>query len=666
VPGSMVLMADGKWKPIEEIKIGEFVASRNKKNQLVRKKVTLEHDNGVHDVYKIRISNGMSVTCTSNHPLLALETLEIGTGVRKVWKSIEEGLSAGTKVVVLEKESKYFSDETIKSIEYVGKSPTYDIGVEDTHNFITDGIVCHNTGKTTLVCIEILFKMFTNDNRKIFITGPQKVHVEEIFTRIRAFIQANPMFADSIVRDVSAPYYEIKLRNGSRIRGFAGGAKGKKEGLAGRGQDADDIYCEEMDYIDEAALRGGIFPILHTSPTTSLVGFSTPTGFKTPYYSLCEESPHYKEFHYDYKVLDWWEQIEAEKGSFTEEEWTREYLAAWGNAETGVYKPSYIDRALTNYEYKSIERNIAWKYTIGTDWNEKHGTEIIVLGFNPFTNKFQVVESAHIEKSEFTQMAGVSKLLEMNKKWKPNFIYIDAGNGSTNMELLRKTAYNNTKTDGDRDTARLLQILKKYDSGASIEVKDPVTSQKIKAPAKPYMVNASVRLFEQGKIKISSYDHTLEKQLRNYIIERLTPTKVPVYGLESPKVGDHRLDALNLAIVAFFLEFDNLHIRNVNTQTAVVVDPRTIKIEPDGKGGEKISKISTPEERRIDGGFKRTLVEEQLFAHIPGRIENGLNGIVTNRPGWDTDQEEQRIAEYVQRRRGRTGFHKERPRRTNI
>jgi replicative DNA helicase len=521
------------------------------------------------------------------------------------------------------------------------------------------------TGKTDSVCIEILFKLFTSKNRKIFITGPQKVHVEEIFTRLRSFIASNPILRDSVSRDVAAPYYAIEMKNGSRVRGFAGGAKGKKEGLAGRGQDADDIYCEEMDYIDETALRGGIFPILHTTPETSLVGFSTPTGFKTPYRSLCEDNPHYKEFHFTYKVLPWWRQVETEKATFTEEEWTHEYLAEWGTAESGVYKPSYIDRALIDYKYSDMTRNPVWKYTIGTDWNEKYGTEIAVLGYNPFTNMFQVVETVHIERSEFTQLAGVTKLLELNKKWRPHFIYIDAGNGSTNYELLKKTAYDNMKRDGDIDTANLLRTLKKYDAGASIEIRDPVSSQKKKVPAKPFMVNASVRLFEQNKIRLSVHDNRLEKQLRSYIIERITPTKTPVYGLEDEKVKDHRLDAVNLSIVAFQLEFSSLHAQNVITDVAAVPDPRNIRKHATERG-EEADRVSVPQERRLDGGFKKTPIEEQVFAQVPGRVDTRLNGIRTNRPGWSTDEEDLHVEKFLHRRRGRQSIRRGRPTRTNI
>lgn len=520
------------------------------------------------------------------------------------------------------------------------------------------------TGKTDSVCVEICYYLFTRKNIKLVVVGPQKSHTEEIVNRVRSFIANNSMMKDSVVRDVSAPYYEIKLKNGSRLRGFAGGTKGKQQGVSVRGQDADRIYIEEMDYVDEDAIQGAIFPIMMTNPDTALIGFSTPTGFRTPYYDLCEESPQYKEYHFTYKVLPWWRNVELEKSSFTEEQWTHEYLAEWGTSESGVYKPEYIDRALTDYKYEDISRNPVWKYTIGTDWNEKFGTEIVVLGYNTLTTKFQIAESVHIERSEFTQLSGVSKLLEMNRKWRPSFIYIDAGNGSTNYELLRKTAYDNSRRDGDRDTARLLSILKKYDAGAALEVRDPITQQKHRTPAKPFMVNASVRMFEQNKIIISSHDKVLEKQLRSYIIERYTPTKTPVYGLEDPKVGDHKLDAMNLAIVAFQLEFNDLHTQRVMTDVAVAPDPRTLSRKP-SHPKEEPYQHQRPEPRDL-GSHIKTPLEEQVFAYIPGRIDNGLEGIRTNRPGWSTDEEDKHIQKFLQRRRSRSRLGSGRPRRSNI
>jgi hypothetical protein len=527
--------------------------------------------------------------------------------------------------------------------------------------------ISRRSGKTDSVCIEICYYLFTEPGIKIIVAGPQKSHTEEIITRVRDFIKSNPALQSMVLRDVSAPWYEILIAHGkngtSRLRGFAAGTKAGGSATGIKGQDADRIYIEEAQYVEETAISKTILPILHTTPSTALVAFSTPNSFRTPFYRMCEENPQYKEFHYTYKVIPHWKTIEAERSSFTEEDWETEYLAAWGGTEEGVYKPAYIDRALRVYDYNTIPRSYIWRYCIGTDWNEKHGTEIVVLGYNTVTGKFQIVEAELVSKTEFTQLAGVNRLLELNKKWKPSFVYIDAGLGTTNYELLRKTAYEQRRPDGDRDTAKLLDTLKKYDAGAAIQIRDPITGERKKTPAKPFMVNASIRMFEQGRIVIPASDQVLEKQLRNYIIDRYTPTKVPVYGLKEPKIGDHRLDALNLAIVAFHLEFDDLHSVNVITDVAVAPDPRTLRGPgPPRRAGIEEDLEHRPEDRRLDGDT----VKNSFLSQMPGRIDTTAGRIRTNRAGWDTDQEELRRQQWLQRKRSRARVQSDRPKRTNI
>lgn len=941
--------------------------------------------------------------------------------------------------------------------------------------------VSRRAGKTTLICVEICYRLFTEPGIKILVAGPQKTHAEEIFTRVRELIDSNPKLFNMITRNVSGNYYEIKLSNGSRVRGFAAGAKGGSGGISMRGQDADLMCLDEMDYIDENAILGAVYPILQTNADTALIGSSTPSGFRTPYYECCEEDPQYKELHFSYKVLPHWKQVEADKPRFTEEKWTHEFCfagdqkvliynknkviekmikdvsignkvyssqdkklvnvtnifhnsdrrilkvetdiklikctedhsfrsidgiktsickldkipvsyvpnylydstieerkarlvgfingdgyianlktrysarfygkkedleniafdiekvygkkykpcfkstskntdtwtievskdisedlvllgalvgnktkqfnrvpewikekgiekeffgglwgakgssfipvnhtihslslsmtllsneilfdfksfllklnidatiigniiyiksdkdyqkfaeanfvrynkkkesdcffydlffkernrlyfnnfkkhrliyseslkkektlkilleeygiskksyykwkknvdnigykkygqistfipkakdwiqdrvsdnlcyidiietkltnesiptynievdssdhsylltggietfncAEWGDSENGVYKPHYIDTALTSYDYSDNKRIPTWKYCIGTDWNEKHGTELVVLGYDTATNIYKVVEAVLVAGSEFTQLSGIQKLLDLNRKWRPNFIYIDSGNGSTNAELLRKMSHEERRAGGDRDTARLLDIMKRYDAGSSIPVRDPVTGEDIKSPAKPFMVNASVRMFEQKRIKISSADEILEKQIRNYIIERYTPTKSPVYSLNDKKVGDHRLDALNLAIVAFHLEFDKLHTVSYITNVAVAPDPRKSSSEISNREELSFAKNRGPEERRLDADKENnTLNNITMKAIMPAaKLDNGMHKMKTDRRGWDSDTEQKEMQTFLQKKHSRSTVQRNRPKRTTF
>jgi replicative DNA helicase len=516
------------------------------------------------------------------------------------------------------------------------------------------------TGKTDAISIEIVYQMFSNDGVKVVLIAPHKPQVEEIVNRVKGFIHSNPLLYSCVTRDRAAPFYELVITNGSRLRGFAVGSSGGNEGVTVRGQDADYIYIEEMSYVDDSALDGAVLPILQTSPDTYLIGFSTPTGAKDMFHDFCKNSPEYKEFHYSYRVLPWYKNVEADRHRYTEIKWLTEFEAEFPSPEDGVYRTSYVDRAQREYKYEDMLYDYRWRYVIGTDWNEVHGTEIVVVGWNIAAKRFQIVDAVCVEKSEFTQLRGIAKLVEMTKKWRPSFIYIDAGGGgSTNYEVLRKTSMEARRPGGDKEVAKLLDILKKYDSGASIEARDPVSGKMEKYPAKQFMVSASVRMFEQDIIRISVADQTLVSQLHNYIIKRITPTGNPVYDTREPSIGDHRLDALNLALVAIHLEFGDLHMTNLVTKALPVPGPRTMRNNMERSTLSSEDGHGSPEDRRLlDSSTDTSTIM------LPGRVA-GIKRKST-RPGWAHDEEDKVMARIAQRRRGRSRAGNNLPRRDNF
>jgi phage terminase large subunit GpA-like protein len=80
-------------------------------------------------------------------------------------------------------------------------------------------------GKTDCIAVDILHFTFTNVNKRVLVVAPYKSQVAEIFSRIKGFIENNPILKNSISKDVSSPYYQIELHNGSSIRGFTSGTK---------------------------------------------------------------------------------------------------------------------------------------------------------------------------------------------------------------------------------------------------------------------------------------------------------------------------------------------------------------------------------------------------------------------------------------------------------
>jgi hypothetical protein len=178
----------------------------------------------------------------------------------------------------------------------------------------------------------------------------------------------------------------------------------------------------------------------------------------------------------------------------------------------------------------------------------------MVVGWNG-TN-FKPVESVNIARDGWTQTVALEKVIDLNGKWQPAFIYVDEGYGAVQIELLKKCGMAHVGIDPVK--ARLKDIVRPINFSSSIEVPDPMTHEPVKKPMKPFLVETSVRMFEQQLIEIPREDKTLVNQLENYIIKRRSPTGMPVFTPREEKIGDHRLDALMLALLGFSQNYSPL------------------------------------------------------------------------------------------------------------
>lgn len=459
----------------------------------------------------------------------------------------------------------------IKSITLLGQEIVWDIEVDTRHNFIADGLIVHNctskykvfrigrqSGKTETLVISILFSMFTNSNYKIVLITPFQSQIDLIFKRIEVLVQGNPTLANSIKRSVKAPQYTVTLHNGSEIIGFTAGTKSGNGAGSARGQHANMLVFDEGDYLDRSDLDAAM-AIITNSPDATVWMSSTPTGRREKFYEICHDR-EWKEFHYPSHVNpNWTEQLDRLfKKNLTTIGYKHEILAEFGEQEEGVFQASYVDKAMAEYSYAACTPSSGWLYSIGVDWNSpKIGTTIYVTGFNPASNRFMLVEHMTIQREGWTQTVACEKIVELNRKWRPFAIYVDQGYGSVQIEILRKYGFD-ARIDPEKGPShidsRLPKVIKAFDFGSSIEIRDPFTKELRKKPAKGFLVENAVRRFEANDLMISKEDTQLKRELLGYIIKNITVTGQVVYTTLDDTIGDHNLDAVMLSLVAFTLE----------------------------------------------------------------------------------------------------------------
>ncbi len=419
-------------------------------------------------------------------------------------------------------------------------------------------------GKSEVLVIAILFAVCTHRDFNVIIVTPYQSQIDMLFKRLEGIIKNSAALSNSIKRNVKAPNFQIELHNGSCIKGFTAGTKSGGNADAVRGNTAQMLVLDEMDYLNSADIAS-VLSVITNYPNATVWISSTPTGKHEKFYEICH-SPMYKEIHHPSTINPLWDKdVEAFfKGELTSIQYDHEILANFGEQEQGVYQGQYIDTAMDDYNYKDMKPETPWVFAIGVDWNDvKIGTTICVTGYNPISNIFKIFTREIVSREGWTQHAACQKIIDLNKKWNPKAIYVDQGYGQTQQEILRKYSWDSLQDPlrgPSHPDAKIRNILKGYDFGSKVEIKDLWTKQPIEKAAKPFLIENSVRRFETESLKFSKYDTQMEAELRGYIIDHITSTGQPVYKQGNEKVGDHNLDALNLSLVAFTLQMSSFGV----------------------------------------------------------------------------------------------------------
>jgi intein/homing endonuclease len=452
----------------------------------------------------------------------------------------------------------------VKSIEEIEEQETYDIETELNHNFIANEFIVHNSGKSDTLAVSILYNIYVKPGKpeeqgfSVVLVTPYQSQIDLIFKRLEELINSNIDLKNSIKRNVKAPNYKIELWNGSTVSGFTAGTKSGGNADAVRGQHADYLLFDEGDYLSAQDVESAL-SVTTNSPNAFVWMSSTPTGKREKFYSNCY-SRMYREFYQ--AATDnplWTSQMDAHfKEQMTSIAYEHEILAKFGEQEQGIFQNIFIQAAKAKYQYKEYRYDSKWIYTIGVDWNDiKNGTTIAVVGYSPTTNHWYLIDRDIVRKEGWTQLAACERIAEYNRIWHPVAIYVDKGHGGAQYEVLRKFGYDSTidPTKGHtHPDSKLKDIVFQYDFGSKVTIHDLFTQEEVEKPAKPFLVENTMRRFETHSFSFPESDKSLEAQLSGYVIDHISPSGTPTFKAGNEEAGDHLLDAVMLALVAFTLQ----------------------------------------------------------------------------------------------------------------
>lgn len=434
-------------------------------------------------------------------------------------------------------------------------------------------------GKTETMVVFCLWYAFHHKNSRLLIATPYEHQVRLIFMRLAELVRDCDELRDSV--SMTKNPFIASFGNGSKIMGFTAGANaGSQAGASVRGQRADWLFLDEVDYMSRDGIDAVTAIAMEDPNRIGIWVSSTPTGKRDFFYDICTNSnTGYKAYHFPSHVNpDFDEKLEGEmRATMTVQGYIHEVEAEFGEETIGVFSKTAVERAKSQYLYAYRELNL-WEreqykkqgynlddiinypeYTVrnpapeahrivGVDWDKyAEATQIIVTEFDDILKKFRVAKRYEIPRGEFTYDFAVQKLIEINSIWNPKFFYIDAGHGEYQIEMLRKHGLENPETG-------MLNKVKRVHFSEKIEIRDPGTREVDKKDVKNFMINQTSILLDRDQLVLSPFDDMVWKQMMDYQVVRISQNGKPIYTSEN----EHALDAFMLTIMGFTIEFPNI------------------------------------------------------------------------------------------------------------
>lgn len=419
------------------------------------------------------------------------------------------------------------------------------------------------TGKTEAMVVEALYNLATNKDFTILVVAPYERQVTRFFDELSKFVNKSASLKGSLARYTKTPS-RMDFQNGSKVLGFSVGADVGSGSDKVRGQDANLIIIDEIDTIEDADIDA-VMAILASHRDCKLIAATTPRGWRRKFYTyVTNKNLGYKEFWFiSAESPEWTEETEKYfKGSSDGATYGHEYLADFAELEDGVFKTKHIDASIDDYSIEATGPRPSCDYIMGVDWNKNAGVHIIILEKD--SNKLKLIRKIIVEESQYTQTSGVNYIIELNRSWRPKWIFVDKGYGEVQEELLRK---HSIKDPGSMLDVKLVALSMQQ----HIDIIDPLTGLPSKKGAKHFLVEQTKRLLDNGNLILPRSEDTsvksndermgLVQQMRNFRVESYS-----IYGLPKYSQGqDHTLTAYYLACGGYYWKEGELKPQGYST-----------------------------------------------------------------------------------------------------
>lgn len=324
---------------------------------------------------------------------------------------------------------------------------------------------------------------------------------------------------------------------------------------------ADGFIVHNCDFLSPKDFNS-ILGILIDNKDVELWVSSTPDG-ESNLYKLSNDSA-FKEFHLpSFVIPQYTDEVDKMfKTQLDDVGYNQEVRANFNSTRDGVYPLNFIDQAtvkeevILNKQYILNNRKDCI-LIMGVDWNhDKVGTRIIIVCYHKLSGRYKIVHRDKVSKEGWTQPLAVEKIINLNREYDCDHIYLDEGFGTPQASQLRLFAQSQFgKVPAMHPDLKLAKVVS-VSFGSSMTLQDPVSGEQYTKRTKQFIVENSVDMLTRGLLVLHEVDDIdIIKQMKNYIVKSKSANGSKTYAYKDAQIGDHDLDAYNIALYGFSQEY---------------------------------------------------------------------------------------------------------------
>ena len=430
-----VTMADGSWKPLRDVVVGDRVLSWD--GEKFCPDIVVNHWNaGVKETLTVKSEHHLDLVSSKDHLFLCLETT-----TKLIWKKLCDIGARDTLCCDFDTLKTRHLELTLVDISPSEPEELYDIETKRNHNFVANGYVVHNSGKDHTALFIALRQMLKRVCTVFYIFPTAKQARLAIWDGInsdgRRIIEYIP---PELIANKNDTEMKIRLENGSVLQFIGSTDVDRVRGTA----------CYVAIFSEFATQDPNAWAVLRPALAQNdgiALFCSTPFG-KNHFYDLYQLATASEKWYSSTLTASDTghipaEVLEDERREMSEDLFQQEYYVSFEAGVEGAYYAKYLNKMRLNNQIGDVPYEVG--FPVHTAWDLGVSDSTVIIFFQNIGQSIRIIDYYENNSQGLEHYANVLRTKDYvyGKHIAPHDIAVrELGSGMSRLEKARSLGIN--------------------------------------------------------------------------------------------------------------------------------------------------------------------------------------------------------------------------------